>query len=191
MQCKVMSEIRWIHTEIKWAQIESAISRGRHTDTSLFTSRAAVHLPWWICVKMKEILIDSCGCPLHGWSLNTKASRRRRCIFVFVFAQLFSCTLAMPGWQGLLPHARTSHQPVWPPTLRTLQTRYWLITEVKKLWTYTAGIRKSPAEPAGLNKRETVTCRQQICHGNKARRCLSLAYSLLKQLSESALLCGY
>lgn len=149
MQCKVMSEIRWIRAEIKWAQIESAISRGRHTGTSLFTSRAAVHLPRWICVKMKEILIDSCGYPPHGFSLNTSRGKEMHlCICVCTAFLLQACDARVTVPAPACSYIPSAHLA---PAFWTLQTSYWLITEVKKLWIYMTGERKSPAEAAGLN----------------------------------------
>lgn len=163
-----MSEIRRIQAEIKWAQIESAISRAggwvgdTHTQIRLYSPAALRHTCNGDFVsKMKEIL-------LHGWSLNTEPAEGRGAALYLCLHSFSTAEFWCQGVWGLLPHARTSHQPIWPQHYeRCEQASDW--QQNLKSWGRSHDGDKekscSPAEPAGLSWSQSVTHGQQICRG--------------------------
>lgn len=114
-----------------------------------------------------------------------KGSRGKRCIFVFIFL-LHASDARVCSHMFIY----ITHQPIWPQCYEhNNKTSYWLITEFKELWMYMAGIRKRHVCWTQL-KTNCITPPADLSW-KPARRCLSWAYTLLKQLSMSALLCGY
>ena len=130
---------------------------GQDTNTSLFTSRAAI----WIGVRMKEILINPLGWASHGWSWNTQPASGTSWSSKFV---LHSSSSRAPG--SVLHMFMQSHQLVWPSGKK--KKSYWLITEMKNTM-HTTGTGLFFADPAGPIQWEAVNQSQRSCCGQLPR----------------------
>lgn len=124
MQCKVMSEIREIHMEIKWAQIESVIIRGRgiqHRHSSIEQQHRGTPLMVSLC--QNEALTQS---------QQREEMQLYLCVYTaFRLQNSDARVLRSPPTCLYIPPAYLA------PTPGALCSNFWMIEEFKKLWTFT------------------------------------------------------